>query len=300
MSSTSPTSTFDLHKARSFVRTEAPPKLPATWRALRAALRAASWASPELGAQLAQAAFRTPPRARTSPADEDALLLARRLEVRLDRAPLATWAFGAGPTVLLVHGWGGRGVQLRAFIAPLVARGHRVVLFDAPAHGATPGKRSSAPELARAVGAVLESVGPVHAIVAHSMGAASSVLATQGAPTTPLVMLAPARDARLFTGRFAWAMGFDDAQRARFEAALERNVGHALSSLDVAQHPRDVPVLVVHDELDKEIPIEEGARIAATWPRATLVRTRGLGHVRLLRDPEVVARAVAFVEGIAR
>src|SRR6478672_6561261 len=36
--------------------------------------------------------------------------------------------FGEGPTVYLVHGWGGRASQLAAFVEPLVAKRHRVVL----------------------------------------------------------------------------------------------------------------------------------------------------------------------------
>src|SRR5215218_8367466 len=39
------------------------------------------------------------------------------------------------PTVYLMHGWGGRGSQFGAMVEPLVGSGHRVVMFDNPAHG---------------------------------------------------------------------------------------------------------------------------------------------------------------------
>ena len=38
------------------------------------------------------------------------------------------------------------------------------------------------------------------------------------------------------------------------------------------------------------------AAIAAAWPGAELVTTAGLGHTRLLREPAIIARAVAFFD----
>jgi hypothetical protein len=35
--------------------------------------------------------------------------------------------------------------------------------------------------------------------------------------------------------------------------------------------------------------------IAAAWPGARFMKTQGLGHGRILRDPAVVEAAVAFI-----
>ena len=92
------------------------------------------------------------------------------------------WGDGAAGTVYLVHGWGGRGAQFAAMVAPLVEAGHRVVMFDAPAHGdsdhgpAGPG-RTNGVEFAKALDAVFCRFGPAEAVVAHSMGTISTYLA---------------------------------------------------------------------------------------------------------------------------
>jgi pimeloyl-ACP methyl ester carboxylesterase len=52
---------------------------------------------------------------------------------------------------------------------------------------------------------------------------------------------------------------------------------------------------VIHDRDDAEVPVANGEAIAAAWPGAQLVTTGGLGHTRIVHDPQVVARAVAFV-----
>ena len=56
-----------------------------------------------------------------------------------------------GSTVLMVHGWNGRGAQLGAFAPELVHAGFRVVTFDTPAHGRSPGRATNLPEISEAI-----------------------------------------------------------------------------------------------------------------------------------------------------
>jgi len=54
--------------------------------------------------------------------------------------------------------------------------------------------------------------------------------------------------------------------------------------------------LIVHDRGDREIPWRDGAALATAWPGAELKLTDGLGHRRILSDPDVIAAALAFVQ----
>jgi len=56
-------------------------------------------------------------------------------------------------------------------------------------------------------------------------------------------------------------------------------------------------LLVFHDPRDWKVPFKDGLEIVASWPSAELVRTHGAGHHRILRDPRVISRAVAFLVG---
>ncbi|WP_455604653.1 alpha/beta hydrolase, partial [Cellulosimicrobium funkei] len=102
--------------------------------------------------------------------------------------------------VYLAHGWGGRRGQLGAFVEPLRAAGHRVVAFDAPSHGDSgPGRlgprRSTMPELADALAAVVREHGEATAVVAHSLGTATTVLAVrEGLPAGRLENVAAIAD----------------------------------------------------------------------------------------------------------
>ena len=59
--------------------------------------------------------------------------------------------------------------------------------------------------------------------------------------------------------------------------------------------------LIVHDRDDPDVPYAHGEEIAAAWPGAELVTTRGLGHRAVLWDPEVIQRTVTFLsDGLTR
>jgi hypothetical protein len=52
---------------------------------------------------------------------------------------------------------------------------------------------------------------------------------------------------------------------------------------------------VIHDRGDAVVPWQHGQVIAHAWRGAGLLMTDGLGHHRILGDPDVVAAAVAFL-----
>ena len=56
-------------------------------------------------------------------------------------------------------------------------------------------------------------------------------------------------------------------------------------------------LLIYHDEKDLFVPITDGEEIAERWPNAKLVRTQGLGHHRILRDPEIIQACTEFFSG---
>src|SRR5690606_41872097 len=134
----------------------------------------------------------------------------------------------AGP-VYLVHGWGGWRGQLGAFVEPLVAAGHRVVAFDAPAHGDSgPGdlgpRRSTAADFADALTAVVGAHGAPAGVVAHSLGALTAVLAVaDGLSVRRLVLIGAAVDPFARMGEFAAALGFGPRVEAALLARLERS-----------------------------------------------------------------------------
>jgi pimeloyl-ACP methyl ester carboxylesterase len=266
--------------------------------AFRLLFRGLSRVSPAAAAALAMVLFRRPPPRRDSAEERDALANAERLFLWLDGKPLAAWRWGHGPAVLLVHGWGSRGSRLVSFVAPLTEAGYSVVAFDAPGHGASAGRLSSLPQFIAAIEAVARHVGSVEGIVAHSMGGAATTLAmARGLPVRRVVFLAPAADPAGYSERFAELLGLTPDVLGRMKQSIERRFGTPWDDFDVLRAARRMtaPLLVFHDRDDRDVAWTDGEAIAAAWPGAELVSTAGLGHRRIVHDPDVVARAVAFL-----
>jgi pimeloyl-ACP methyl ester carboxylesterase len=213
--------------------------------------------------------------------------------------PLAAESWGAGPTVLLVHGWNGRGAQLGAFAPALVKAGYRVVTFDTPAHGRSPGNATNLPEISEAIQEVAQACGPVHAVIGHSFGVACTLFAVQqGLQLNRIAAISPPHNVRGLTQKFFTALDIDTPVQEIFNKKFEMNFGADLwerFSPEVLARQLSVPGLIVHDQDDRDVPLAEGEAVAQAWPGAQFVCTKGLGHRRILRDPEVIARVTAFI-----
>lgn len=234
-----------------------------------------------------------------------AVLRARAREVR--GAELATWEWTplAGdraredaPAVLLVHGWSGHASQMDGFVAPLVARGMRVVSFDHPAHGVSSGRRATVDDMANAALGVAQVAGPFRGIIGHSLGATATALAlARGMKAERVVLFSPAAEMQYFARRFASAVGLSAEATAEMLAILRREVGGDFDAFDLRLVARrlDAAALVLHDPKDGEVPFEHGRAIVETWPGAELRLLDGLGHHRPIRDRATIEGAVRFV-----
>lgn len=279
-----------------------------TLRLARAALQAAFAMSDELGTSLAERMFITPRRYARPERERAVLAGARAFEVDVvlrsprwngTRRTLAAWRWGFGPAVLLVHGWEGRGSQLGAFVEPLVAAGCSVVAFDALGHGDSPDRQLYLTDFADCVAAVADAVGPLHGIVAHSFGAAAVVLAhaRAGVEAPRNVLVAPNVLVADAVARFATFVGLDSTDRDALERRIGEHTGMSVGALELEPlvRTRDAGLLAIHDRDDREVGARHAERLAAAWPNAQLHLTTGLGHRRILRDTDVIARAIEFV-----
>jgi pimeloyl-ACP methyl ester carboxylesterase len=223
---------------------------------------------------------------------------------------VAYWSWGdpAWPLVVCLHGWGGRGTQWSALATALLGAEHRVVVLDAPAHGASDGDRASLPGFRNALLRVLDATGAPHALVGHSLGglavlAAIASRANAGVTSLPRAVSigAPSSVDRPMSRFLRRHLGSDEVARAMI-AQLEQRWHFRWSEMDTpslaAQAARGggAPLLVVHAEDDEQVPVIESEGLAEDWPGATRwLAPAGAGHVRILREPDVVSRVTAFI-----
>ncbi|HEX2281320.1 MAG TPA: alpha/beta fold hydrolase [Thermomicrobiales bacterium] len=271
---------------------------PPLW-VLRTAFRTAGVVAPGVAARWAESIFCRPPRHDIRATEEAFLATGARSTVRTGDLELALWRWGQGPVVLLVHGWGGRAGRFSSIAAALAAEGFGVVAFDAPAHGASAGRQASLPEFARALLDVAESLGPIHALVGHSLGGAAVSLAlSQGLSAARVVLLAPPADVFIFSTAFAEHLRIPTRVRTLMHKNLQDRLQFSWEGLHLPTLARamTLPMLLVHDRDDPDVPYAHALEIANAWAGAELVTTSGLGHRAILRNPDVVGRTVEFLK----
>ena len=80
-------------------------------------------------------------------------------------------------------------------------------------------------------------------------------------------------------------------------AFARRGIDVASFDLQRSAAAIDIAALIVHS-LDDRVTLISGAEaVAAAWRNSTFLRVDGLGHMRILRDPDTIAAATRFVTG---
>jgi pimeloyl-ACP methyl ester carboxylesterase len=292
-----PSPTFRLPSRRRLVPIDRRVAQRAVLTALRAGFGSLAALAPEFSAACAEVLFRRPPRHARLVREKRALESGELGYIPYAGGRLATWTLGAGPAVLTLHGWGGHAGRLSAFFAPLVDAGFSVIAAEAPGHGSSSGSFASLPDFIGVVEAVAEAKGPLAAGIGHSAGAAALAHAVRrGVPIDRVVLLAPPANPDYYAAKFAHQLGISEPVCEAMKRRLESRYGIGLSDLRLTEPVETgTEVLVVHDRNDASVPWREGAAIAAAFPGARLVSTRGLGHHKIVRNPTVVSTALRFL-----
>jgi pimeloyl-ACP methyl ester carboxylesterase len=224
------------------------------------------------------------------------------LEATVAGLPVAGWSWGAAgsPTVLLVHGWSGLAADMAPLAGAFARAGFRAVAFDLPAHGRTPGRRTSLGEWVRVLPSLAEWCGGVQAVVGHSLGAAAVTLALRdGLAAKRVVLVAPPVGPPYFLARVQRFIGLPAERVPGMEREIVAAAGRPIALFDAARAAAALtqPALIFHDPADREVPYAHAEAIAHAWRGSRLIAMEGAGHFRILSAPEVLRRAVEFVVG---
>ncbi len=251
-----------------------------------------------LAGELARLIFLSPPRSPYLDAQHAVLRQADRSTLNIMGHKVCAYSWGSGPTVLLMHGWGGHAGHMTEFVAPLTQAGYRAVAVDAPAHGSSEGRLSSVVHFAAAILTAAETWGPIHGVVAHSFGAAGTVHALRnGLGVNRVVFLAPQASFNGYWQLFRQSLGMADADWQAMTDRSEARLKVSFADVHPAVHAPTMtaPLLVLHGTSDRMVPPSEGRELARLWPDADF-RELNAGHLSILRDTRAISAALAFMD----
>ncbi len=205
-----------------------------------------------------------------------------------------------GPTVLLVHGWSGRGTQLVKIADALLESGYHVLSFDAPAHGQSPGQTTLLSEFITCIQDLEKRYGPFESMVGHSLGGLAVLNSlAEGVQAKNAVIIGSGDKIPEVTAAFIARMRVNKRYVQKLEAYFEsRFAGLKMDDFSGwrAALQIDIPVFVIHDQDDVEVPPRAGENIHKHLKRGKLRLTSGLGHRKILGDKTVIRELTTFIK----
>lgn len=245
-----------------------------------------------------------PPRLPLKPDDQRVLDAAERFEFGTGLRRVA-WRWGAGPAVVLAHGWGGRAGQMVKLADAIARAGFEAIVFDGQGHGESEGRRIGFRRLIDDLNALDDHLGgDIAAWVCHS-AAGLCLAAAQirfGLNPRRLIFLATPRGPYIPINELKRLLRPRDAVLERCREFYAGEFGMRWEEMDRCAafvHHGDAELLLIQDRHDPRVESGDAERIAKTWGNARVLHTEGLGHLKPLWSGEVMKAVISELESDA-
>lgn len=198
---------------------------------------------------------------------------------------------------LLVHGWNGRGTQLVSIAKAFKELNYTIISFDAPGHGNTPKTNANMKHFIEAIFELDKKYKGFDIVIGHSLGGMSIMNSLgRSLQTQKAVIIGSGNKTKDITEDFLQTIGMSKKLTPVLIALFERKYQDKMQNYDVEVHAKktDIPVLVIHDINDKDVPFTTSEIIHKNLQNSELLLTNGLGHRKILGDETVIEKIVQF------
>lgn len=200
--------------------------------------------------------------------------------------------------VLLIHGWSGRGTQLVKLADELIQLGYCTISFDAPAHGKSQGSSTVMTEFIACLFEIEKKYGPFDAAIGHSLGGMAALNAIKNGLNVKLLTVIGSGDkVQDIIDDFIAKLQLNPIISELLRDHFEKQFNETMDSYSAYRSAKEIeiPVLVIHDENDNEVPVKASIHIYEQLKKGELMLTKGLGHRKILGDAKVIEKVIHFV-----
>jgi pimeloyl-ACP methyl ester carboxylesterase len=141
--------------------------------------------------------------------------------------------------------------------------------------------------------------GPFEAAVGHSLGGMSLLNATKkGLAINRLAIIGSGDRIQDILDDFAAKMQLKQSTSIQLSLHFEKKIGEEMDNYSGYKSAMEVsiPVLVIHDKNDTEVPVKAAIHIHKHLKNGELFLTDGLGHRKILGNSEVIEKVVRFID----
>ena len=212
------------------------------------------------------------------------------------------WKWGAGPLVILVHGWGGAAAQWYKIAPLLVQNGFAVVTPDITGHGDSKGTDIRFDYFYKDLKVLIDflEADEIHCFIGHSAGGLAMMagralcslrarnylcIATPSTPYPPIKIvkrkLNPSEKALRY-----------------FKQHLAAQFLHDWDEIPEMSFRREAnsEFLLIYDENDRYLNPGDLGTILKYWPDAQTHKVRDIGHEGMIKDKDIAGKIVSFLK----
>lgn len=200
--------------------------------------------------------------------------------------------------ILLVHGWSGRGTQLVKIADEMIASGFMIISFDAPSHGKSKGNSSIMIEFIASILELEKQFGPFEYAIGHSLGGMSILNAVkQKLQVKKAIIIGSGDIIQDIIDDFVKNLKLKPGISIRLRDHFESKYNEKMDSFSASHAAKEVkiPILIVHDENDDDVPVKAAHHINENLTQSEIMITKGLGHRKILGNKEVINKIVEFI-----
>ncbi|MGF1487491.1 MAG: alpha/beta hydrolase [Prochloraceae cyanobacterium] len=205
--------------------------------------------------------------------------------------------------ILLIHAWNHNALSFVALTKSLIEQGFEVISFDGPGHGESSGQRANIIEFSIYARAVIEEIGDFYAIIGHSIGGMTisyMIGSDFSFPQTSLerlVMISTPNSLENLVKSFMKLLEIPEDVYHGINSEVKRLSNRPIEYYSTSNFASliEIPLLLIHDIHDEEVPLSDAEKIASMSSNSKIVTTEKLGHNLTIRSPKVIKEILAFI-----
>ena len=274
---------------------------PFTLKVIRSIFPVLETIAPSLAIRWAVQLFLTPYNFGFTPSEKEHLSRFKISDLKLSRFIVRIYEIGKGPTIIFLHGWAGRGMQFHKMALSMADSGYRCLLIDAPAHGASQGKKTNVFEFAEVFNEMKAQQDDMIAAVGHSLGAVSiSFAISEGSKVPAFISIGAPVVAQDILDEFANKLNITSITTDGIRAKAVADFSRTFESVAMESTFKKVncPVLALHGVDDLDVPVYHLDVLKGINSTTEIRRFDGIGHRRVLKDEKVIGEMKTWIEGL--
>lgn len=253
---------------------------------------------PENAVKRAFYLFCSPRNGKITPEQQVYLDSALREKITVNNSEIQTYRWkGNNKTVLLVHGWESNAHRWKSLIEKLQAKNYNIISLDAPAHGNSSGYKFVVPEYAAVLEKLIKEYHP-EVMIGHSVGGMTVLYqqAKQPIKDIKIVSLGAPSELTEIMNDYQRLLGLKPKLMKALENYFKERFGYNFHEFSSAIFVKNIEEkgLIIHDKLDKIVPVNNAELIHKNWKNAELMLTEGAGHS--LYNDAINEKIIQFIE----